>query len=106
MRHVMIYTQARTALGELHTDGGFKRKDSTYRQWIGSKEFPAEGAHHALVHKLYQAPSWPSDLLMFGTDRPRPSVQHDDVLPMQLGGTTCTSAMPAPGPTAAWPPCT
>lgn len=34
--------QSRTALHETSEDGAFKRKDSTYRSWIG-KEFPAEG---------------------------------------------------------------
>ena len=39
-----LISQARTALLETHEDGGFKRRDSTYRKWVGKdKEFPAEG---------------------------------------------------------------
>ena len=67
---------------ETSDDGAFKRKDSTYRSWIG-KEFPAEGIQDSLVCRLciVETRSW--SLMM--------------VFMLQLGGTTCTFPLHAHG---------
>ncbi len=43
--------QARTALEETENDKGeFKRKDATFRKWIGKdKDFPAEGRYQRIA---------------------------------------------------------
>ena len=80
-----LQMQARTALAETSKDGAFKRKDSTYRSWIGpGKDFPAEGTE---VPGVLAGPALLSPL------------EHILMVPLtlQLGGTICISPLHALG---------
>lgn len=120
---------ARTALEEMSKGGAFVRKDSTFRNWIkkGSEDFPPEGALmtvYAAAAYVSQRGLWrhptraaaacqrttpaasahwqpPTVFLFYSCD-----LTSTSAAPPQRGGTTCTSASPAPGLRGAWRCCT